>query len=529
LKHPSLSVIFIAFEDFGNLGIGYLCAVLSEAGYKTTVINFRFRKELILQILKDINPLIVGFSIILQNHIYRFKELISYLRENGINCHFAAGGHYASLRYEELFKIIPEIDSIVRFEGEYTILDLVSRIYSGKEWRKTEGIVYLKEGVVITNPLRPIEIDLDKFPYPLRSNLNGYAFDKKFTTILAGRGCIHNCSFCNIKEYYKQSSGPYKRIRKPEKVVDEMEQLYRERDCSVFIFEDDDFPVKTNQGSEWIIKFCKELKNRGLSDKILWKINCRPDEIDEKSFSMMKEHGMFLVFMGIEDGTDTGLKRLNKQITADKNLEGINILKKLGIGFDFGFMIFNPWSDFKAINDNLDFLIKICGDGYTSATFLKLLPYFATDVEKELKEEGRLIGEPGFLNYDFIEKSLDHYYDFVMNSFMKWQADNGGLVNISKWLRNYFLVYEHYFGKSPEVSLLSQKAKDTIAQSNLYLLNTMKELIGLFDLKNSNKSEQEVLENYRENIVSRHEYYRKQINGYSTKLYQNAGFSPALI
>ena len=96
-------------------------------------------------------------------------------------------------------------------------------------------------------------------------------------------------------------------------------------------------------------------------------------------------------------------------------------------------------------------------------------------------------------------------------------------------LINYFLVYERYFGKSPEVSLLSQKAKDTIAQSNLYLLNTMKELIGLFDLKNSNKSEQEVLENYRENIVSRHEYYRKQINGYSTKLYQNAGFSPALI
>ncbi len=522
MEHLLSPVVFIAFEDCDNLGIGYLCAILLKAGYKTIVVNFRYRKEAILKILERHNPLIIGFSVIFQHHIYRFKELISYLRANGIQCHFTAGGHYASLRSEDLFKFIPEFDSIVRFEGEYTLLDLVRCIYSGKEWGKIDGIAYKKKKKIIINPLRPLEKDLDKFPLPLRSPLTEYALKKKFATILAGRGCIHDCSFCNIREYYKQSSGPNKRIRKPKNVVDEMELLFREKDCSVFLFEDDDFPVKTSHGPDWIIKFCKELKDRKLSDRIMWKINCRPDEINEESFKLMKQHGLFLVFLGVEDGTDIGLKRLNKHITSSKNLEGINILKKLGIGFDFGFMIFQPWSTFKSINNNLDFLIKICADGYTPATFLKLLPYFGTDVEKELREEGRLIGNPGFLNYNFPEKSIDRYYEFVMNCFIKWLGDSEGLVNISRWLRNYFSVYSNYFNASPDVSLLHLNAKTIISESNLFLLNTMKELTILFDSKHHNRLKGEVLENYRGNILSKHKAYKKQIYDSITSLHHYA-------
>ena len=528
MKYLSSPVVFIAFEDSDNLGIGYLCAILSESGFKTIVIDFRYKKEDILKVLKKLDPLIVGFSVIFQHHIYKFKELTGFLRKNGIQCHFTAGGHYASLRCENLFKIIPDFDSIVRFEGEYTIVDLVKCLYSGKDWRKIDGIAYKDKRKIIMNPLRSLEKDLDKFPIPLRSPLTGYAFKKKFATILAGRGCIHDCSFCNIKEYYKQSSGPSKRIRDPKEVVREMELLYREENCFMFLFQDDDFPVKTSHGPEWIIDFCKELKRRRLSDKIMWKINCRPDEISEESFKLMKQHGLFLVFLGIEDGTDIGLKRLNKHITAAKNLEGVSILKRLGLGFDFGFMIFQPWSTFKTINYNLDFLIKICGDGYTPATFLKMLPYFATDVEKELREKGRLIGKPGAVNYNFLEESLDRYYNFVMDCFIGWLADSEGLVNISKWIRNYFLVYERYFEVTTDVSLLNFKVKNIISESNLFLLNTMKELSELFDSKNNIEPERDILKNYRKNIYSRHEDYKKQINESIIKLHHFAGIPEPL-
>jgi hypothetical protein len=156
-----------------------------------------------------------------------------------------------------------------------------------------------------------------------------------------------------------------------------------------------------------------------------------------------------------------------------------------------------------------------------------MLPYFATEVEKELRVEGRLIGEPGFLNYNFIENSLDRYYDFVTSCFMKWLSDPNGLVNISKWIRNYFLVYQHFFESTQEVSLLHNEVRCTISESNLFMLNTMKELTYLFDVKNV--PEEEVLGNYRENITSRHEKYVKQINSSTVKLYKYAGISPAYI
>ena len=35
-------------------------------------------------------------------------------------------------------------------------------------------------------------------------------------------------------------------------------------------------------------------------------------------------------------------------------MRGIDILKRLEIGFDYGFMLFQPASTFKSINDNLE-------------------------------------------------------------------------------------------------------------------------------------------------------------------------------
>ena len=168
--------------------------------------------------------------------------------------------------------------------------------------------------------------------------------------------------------------------------------LYHKKNCSVFLFEDDDFPVRTVNGSDWLEKFCNELKGKNLADKIMWKINCRPDEVDYEKFALMKKQGLYLVFLGIDDGTDSGLKLLNKHMTVAQSLKGINTLKKLEIGFDYGFMLFQPASTFGSVNHNLDFLRQLCSDGTTPVSFLKLRPYCDTRIEMELKKEGRLKG-----------------------------------------------------------------------------------------------------------------------------------------
>jgi anaerobic magnesium-protoporphyrin IX monomethyl ester cyclase len=515
---PNPPVVFIAFNEFENLGIGYLASVLSEAGYESILIDFDKEKEEICRILKMIDPIIVGFSVIFQYHIYEFEELIKFLRKEKIICHFTAGGQYSSLRYRDLLEVIPSLDSVVRFEGEYTFLDLVNCISTGNDWKNISGIAYKNSDKIIVNSLRPVETDLDKFPFPRRSPLKEFALDKKFATLLAGRGCVNNCSFCFLREYYQESSGPSKRIRKPEKVVEEMELLYHEMACSVFLFEDDDFPVRIGNSSEWIERFCKELKHKNLIDRIMWKINCRPDEVDYESFEMMKRHGLFLVFMGIEDGTDDGLTWLNKHMTVKRCLGGINILKKLDIGFDYGFMLFQPSSTYSSIKENLNFLQEICGDGFSPVTYLKMMPYCATRVEKELRKEGRLKGIPGFYDYDFLDESMNHYYVFIRDCLNDWIGASDGLSNISKWARNYLSVFSHYFEMSPGVHLVSSNVKTTVSESNLFLINILKELSTLFETGRYNSDNYEDLGNFREIVNLKHNHFREQINNSMSNL-----------
>ena len=115
-------VIFVGFQEQDNLGIGYLSSMLIQAGFTIKIIDFcAGEKEICTQIQRH-QPMVVGFSIIFQYHINAFQDLIRYLRDHGVNCHFSAGGHYPSLRYKDLLTTIPQLDSVVLFEGEYTFL-----------------------------------------------------------------------------------------------------------------------------------------------------------------------------------------------------------------------------------------------------------------------------------------------------------------------------------------------------------------------------------------------------------------------
>jgi len=43
--------------------------------------------------------------------------LLYVLRLNGVDCHFTMGGHFPSLSYDQTLELVPELDSVVRFEG----------------------------------------------------------------------------------------------------------------------------------------------------------------------------------------------------------------------------------------------------------------------------------------------------------------------------------------------------------------------------------------------------------------------------
>ena len=59
---------------------------------------------------------------------------------------------------------VPDIDSIVRFEGEMTLIELSDHISTGRDWRGITGIAYQQSGEIVANELRPLVPDLESWP-----------------------------------------------------------------------------------------------------------------------------------------------------------------------------------------------------------------------------------------------------------------------------------------------------------------------------------------------------------------------------
>jgi anaerobic magnesium-protoporphyrin IX monomethyl ester cyclase len=200
---PRPVVALIGFLDQGNLGMGYLSAVLRRQGCDAAWIDVRDRPDAIAARLLELSPLVVGFSLIFQFFLPQYRKLAQRLREAGVASHFTIGGHYASLCPEELLANFPEIDSVVRYEGEETLVELVKRLEAGEAWRDIDGVAYLKDGEVVATRPRALVEDLDSLPFPDRPKAPERVGGFPTLPVLASRGCIRRCSFCSIHTFYR--------------------------------------------------------------------------------------------------------------------------------------------------------------------------------------------------------------------------------------------------------------------------------------------------------------------------------------
>ena len=418
-------VALVGYQDQGNLGMGYLAAVLQQNGHTIEMIEVRDGPERIAARLTSRQPLLVGFSLIFQYFLPQFRRVATYLRSVGITSHFTIGGHYPSLCHDEVLRHFPELDSVVRYEGELTLLSLVERLRNGSNWRDIPGIAYLSgDQVVVTEP-RALVQDLDSLPFPYRPYRPEQIGGFPTLPLLASRGCVRRCSFCSIHTFYRTAPGRVVRVRKPAQIIEEMLQLHSDYGVRIFLFQDDDFPLWGIRGQRWAEEIVERLQGSGLADRTVWKISCRAEYVQAELFSRLRDAGLFLVYMGIESGVEEGLEILHKQMTVDGNLTAVHTLKQLGILFSYGFMLFDPSSTFESVRENISFLRQIVGDGSAAATFCRMLPYGGTPIRDLLQREGRLRGDLTHPDYDFLDLRLNEYHRLLSQTVRPWIHNEG--------------------------------------------------------------------------------------------------------
>jgi radical SAM superfamily enzyme YgiQ (UPF0313 family) len=478
-RDQTRSVVLVGFKRQGNLGLGYLAATLSMQGYRVEVVDFEDPKELILAIIESVDPVLVGFSLIFQFYVDRFEALAAYLRQNGVTCHFTMGGHFPSLSPEQTLRLVPELDSVVRFEGELTLLELVDVLSLDRPWRAVPGIVHRSGDRVVETVLRPLLPDLDELPHPHRVVDTRPILGRTSAQLIASRGCIRTCSFCSIHMFYREAPGKVVRTRRPAEVAREMRMLYEELGATILLFQDDDFPIYGATWHRWCRELLEEIARQELIGRVLWKINCRADAVDPELLAEMRDSGLYLVYMGLESGSDEGLRTLHKQITVEQNVRAVEILKELGILFDFGFMMLDPSSTFESILQNVAFLRTIVGDGSAAAEFCRMIPYDGTPIKDDLAAAGRLRGDVLNPDYDFLDPSLEVFFHEV-NEALNMTGWIHGLKALSPQLKfawNEFAIMDRLTPSLPALARYRETLTTITRKSNEVLFDVVERLV----------------------------------------------------
>ena len=121
---------------FPPLGLGYLAAVLEKNHYKVEVIDCQASRISYKEFKDEISklqPAIVGVTS--TTRLYKSAlEIVKISKAVHPNCLTIIGGPHVTFWDENALKECPQLDVVVRKEGEHTLLELVQRIAEEKNY-----------------------------------------------------------------------------------------------------------------------------------------------------------------------------------------------------------------------------------------------------------------------------------------------------------------------------------------------------------------------------------------------------------
>src|SRR5262249_8032692 len=148
--------------------------------------------------------------------------------------------HVGTFCYQELLRELPELDTVVRHDGEETLVEMLEALARGNAPKDIAGLVWREDDRVVRGPIRRAENDLDTLPWPSRSPVPYVVGGMVVDFLITARGCVGECSYCSIAAYTSEQKKSY-RLRSPEAVADEIAFAYHKRDARVIFVQDDLF------------------------------------------------------------------------------------------------------------------------------------------------------------------------------------------------------------------------------------------------------------------------------------------------
>jgi radical SAM superfamily enzyme YgiQ (UPF0313 family) len=365
------------------LGLASIAAVLERDGYSVSILDanaLNLHPRDVASFVTDCE--IVGLTAMTPT-IGNAISIARHLKQSNQECTTVLGGAHATLLPEETLAAAPEIDIIVRGEGEETIIELLRALEGNLPLDNVPGITYRADGMIVNTTSSSTSVDMDSLPFPAYHLMSDYKYRPHpphglalpFTAIVTSRGCPYRCAYCS-----KPIFGSKFRSQTPARVVAEIAYLTEKFGIKEIAFYDDVFTLDKKRAydiAEGIIS---------NKIKIRWTCETRVNLVDKELLGHMKQAGCYAVAYGIESASPEILKSLHKDISLEQVEKAVRITREAGLQTVGYLMIGSPGETPATIVQTIELAKRLKLD---FAQFSVTTPFPATELYELYLKGGR--------------------------------------------------------------------------------------------------------------------------------------------
>jgi radical SAM superfamily enzyme YgiQ (UPF0313 family) len=296
-------------------------------------------------------PDVIGLSCYVWN-VTTLMEAVKIVKARRPQTTVVLGGPEVGPVAMSVLDAYPNVDVIVKSEGEVPFSDIIEHLGEGRGLHDVSGICFRDDGALVDTGDAPLLRDLDELPSPHLTTDVSEHHAGRIVCFETQRGCVFKCNFC----FYNKDLSLRNRRFDLERVKRELLRWLgpgREDIYSIYLM-DPVFNLNAARAKD-LCRFIAANNPRGVKFHTeIW-----AEFMDDELARLMRAAHFAFVEVGLQTTDVTALATVERRLKLEQFLHGIACLKAHDIEFELQLIYGLPGETTESFRKSLEFAVSL--------------------------------------------------------------------------------------------------------------------------------------------------------------------------